>query len=206
MKHTRLFLVLLTCVYLFRLSSSFPRKSLQLGDTKADHKMSRLPPKARATSTKGEENKNIETTPSITASGTKKAGDWNARKALEVTVYLGLWYYLSGWYNIYNKQALTNLKLPWFVATGELYMYFLPRIHSQFTHLEMIVLLVQMACGFIVFLPLWALKLRDRPAASPKDFMDICSFLSPVALYQSLTHAAGVIALGAGAVSFTQGE
>ena len=66
-------------------------------------------------------------------------------------------------------------------------------------------LIVQMACGFIVFLPLWALNLRDRPANSLKDFTEICSFLSPVALYQSLTHAAGVIALGAGAVSFTQG-
>lgn len=61
-----------------------------------------------------------------------------------------------------------------------------------------------MACGFIVFLPLWALRLRDRPANNLKDFSEIFSFLSPVALYQSLTHAAGVIALGAGAVSFTQ--
>jgi len=39
------------------------------------------------------------------------------RKNIEIAVYLGLWYLISGYYNVYNKQALNLLKLPWFVAT-----------------------------------------------------------------------------------------
>jgi hypothetical protein len=60
---------------------------------------------------------------SITAaamSTKKSSGQSDLKKAVEIMIYLGLWYYISGWYNIYNKQALNTLKLPWFVATGQI--------------------------------------------------------------------------------------
>jgi hypothetical protein len=63
-----------------------------------------------------------------------------------------------------------------------------------------------MGMGFLIFIPLWALKLRDRPAKSMKELMETFNSLTSVATYQSLTHASGVIALGSGAVSFTQGN
>ena len=43
----------------------------------------------------------------------KDKHDFNWKKSLEVSTYLGLWYLFSGYYNIYNKRALTILKLPW---------------------------------------------------------------------------------------------
>ena len=46
-------------------------------------------------------------------SKTKNQQDFNWKKSLEVFTYLGLWYIFSGYYNIYNKRALTMLKLPW---------------------------------------------------------------------------------------------
>ena len=59
---------------------------------------------------------------SVTSAATshkKSSGQRDLKKTVEILIYLGLWYYISGWYNIYNKQALTTLKLPWFVATGQ---------------------------------------------------------------------------------------
>ena len=50
-----------------------------------------------------------------------KAADskiFDVKKSIEVLTYLGLWYLFSGYYNIYNKQSLNILKMPWFVATG----------------------------------------------------------------------------------------
>jgi solute carrier family 35 protein E1 len=61
-----------------------------------------------------------------------------------------------------------------------------------------------MGLGLFIFLPLWILKIRSFPVDSVENFNKISYSLLPVAIYQSLTHASGVIALGAGAVSFTQ--
>ena len=61
-----------------------------------------------------------------------------------------------------------------------------------------------MGMGFLIFVPLWGLNLRQRPSKSVDEFKGIVTELFSVATYQSLPHAAGVIALGAGAVSFTQ--
>ena len=61
-----------------------------------------------------------------------------------------------------------------------------------------------MGLGLFIFLPLWILKIRRFPVDSFDNFNKISYSLLPVAIYQSLTHASGVIALGAGAVSFTQ--
>lgn len=65
-------------------------------------------------------NKKAEVSITATATSSKKSsGQRDLKKSVEILIYLGLWYYISGWYNIYNKQALTTLKLPWFVATGQ---------------------------------------------------------------------------------------
>lgn len=99
---------------------------------------------------------------------------------LEVFTYLSLWYFFSAVYNIYNKKALNSLGLPWFVAT------------------------VQMGTGLLLFTPLWLLKFREFPASSFSELMEVFGYMKSVALYQTLTHISGVIALGSGVVSFTQ--
>ena len=104
----------------------------------------------------------------------------NIRNKLEVVLYLILWYFLSAVYNIYNKKALNCLALPWFVAT------------------------VQMGTGLLLLIPLWIFKLRELPASNISDFFEVAGFMKSVALYQTLTHISGVIALGSGVVSFTQ--
>jgi drug/metabolite transporter (DMT)-like permease len=92
----------------------------------------------------------------------------------------GLWYAISACYNIYNKKALNNLGLPNLVAT------------------------IQMATGIALFVPAWILQLRETPFKSAKEFREILWNQKGVALFTSLSHIAGVIALGSGAVSFTQ--
>ena len=99
---------------------------------------------------------------------------------MEITIYLTLWFAISAVYNIYNKKALNSLSMPWFVAT------------------------VQMGMGIPIFVPLWILKLRNPPADTASDWKFLLKSLSKVALFQTLTHISGVVALGLGAVSFTQ--
>jgi solute carrier family 35, member E1 len=99
---------------------------------------------------------------------------------VEVGVYLTLWYFFSAVYNIYNKRALNCLGLPWFVAT------------------------VQMGTGLLLFTPLWLLKLREFPTSNFSELLEVFGYMKSVALYQTLTHISGVIALGSGVVSFTQ--
>ena len=98
----------------------------------------------------------------------------------EVGIYLTLWYFFSAVYNIYNKKALNCLGLPWFVAT------------------------VQMGTGLLLFTPLWLLKFREFPTSNFSELMEVFGYMKSVALYQTLTHISGVIALGSGVVSFTQ--
>jgi solute carrier family 35 protein E1 len=104
----------------------------------------------------------------------------STRKRIETVVFLGLWYVLSAYYNIYNKRALNLLSLPCLVAV------------------------MQLAAGFVIFLPLWALGLREKPASNWTQFVKLCGQMRSVSIYSALTHMSGVIALGAGAVSFTQ--
>jgi solute carrier family 35 protein E1 len=61
-----------------------------------------------------------------------------------------------------------------------------------------------MFAGFLIFLPLWLLNIRERPFINKDEFFETLQNLKVVALYNTLTHSAGVIALGSGAVSFTQ--
>lgn len=103
------------------------------------------------------------------------------KKPLKLMFSISLWYFLSALYNIENKKALNALKnLPWFVAT------------------------IQMICGAFIFVPMWSLGLREKPFTSTKEMLKLMDYLKNVSLFQTLTHAFGVIALGSGAVSFTQ--
>jgi solute carrier family 35 protein E1 len=95
-------------------------------------------------------------------------------ETLQTGVYFALWYLFNIGYNIYNKQALNALSLPWTIAT------------------------LQMATGIFYFVPLWILGLRKAPKLS---FADLKT-LFPIALCHTGVHVGAVIALGAGAVSF----
>jgi solute carrier family 35 protein E1 len=103
-----------------------------------------------------------------------------SKQRFELIVNLSLWYLISAFYNIYNKKALNILKLPYFIAT------------------------IQMLSGVFIFIPLWILKIREYPFATKKELISTVDELKNVALFNTLTHIAGVIALGSGAVSFTQ--
>jgi solute carrier family 35, member E1 len=103
-----------------------------------------------------------------------------SKATLTTSINLILWYLISSYYNIYNKKALTALKLPWTVAT------------------------IQMGTGMLFFVPLWMTGVRDMPFHSLTDFANITSKLGTVSLFSTLSHAAGVISLGLGSVSFVQ--
>ena len=95
-------------------------------------------------------------------------------ETLQTGVYFALWYLFNIGYNIYNKQALNVLSLPWTIAT------------------------LQMATGLGYFVPMWLLGLRKAPKLSLSDLKT----LLPIALCHTGVHVGAVIALGAGAVSF----
>ena len=91
-----------------------------------------------------------------------------------------MWYTISAFYNIYNKKALNILQLPVLVAT------------------------IQMGTGLCVFLPLWLSRVRTSPFHSVAEAKQVFWTLKNVAVYTTLSHVAGVIALGSGTVSFSQ--
>ena len=95
-------------------------------------------------------------------------------ETLQTGVYFALWYLFNIGYNIYNKQALNAMALPWTIAT------------------------LQMATGIAYFVPMWVLGLRKAPKLSVSDMKT----LFPIALCHTGVHVGAVIALGAGAVSF----
>jgi solute carrier family 35 protein E1 len=91
-----------------------------------------------------------------------------------VPVYIGLWYIFNIGYNIYNKKALISYPFPWACA------------------------LWQMAFGWLIFVPLWLLKIRKTPKVNIAQAVK----LAPAALGHLATHVGAVIAFSAGAVSF----
>jgi solute carrier family 35 protein E1 len=103
-----------------------------------------------------------------------------SKQRLELIGNLSLWYLISAFYNIYNKKALNILKLPYFIAT------------------------IQMLAGCLIFIPLWLLNIREFPFKDVNELVDTVYSLKNVILFNTLTHMSGVIALGSGAVSFTQ--
>jgi len=95
-------------------------------------------------------------------------------ETLQILSYFALWYLFNIGYNIYNKQSLNVLAYPWTIAT------------------------IQMATGIFIFGPLWLLGIRKAPKLSMSELKT----LFPIALCHTGVHIGGVIALGAGAVSF----
>ena len=107
------------------------------------------------------------------------------QKPLRIFTAICVWYYISAVYNVYNKKALTALgNMPWTIAT------------------------IQMGTGIFIILPLWFLGLRENPLPNKtlnlKVIGDIIDEYKEASLFQTITHASGVMALGLGAVSFTQ--
>jgi len=92
-----------------------------------------------------------------------------------VPVYILMWYVLNIGYNIYNKQTLNAIALPWLVSW------------------------VQLAVGAVWVLGLWAVRLRKVPTV-PKEALKA---MVPVAAAHTLGHVSTVLSLGAVAVSFT---
>jgi solute carrier family 35 protein E1 len=95
---------------------------------------------------------------------------------LKTAAYFVAWYFFNTAYNIYNKKALNAVDLPWTAATIHLFT----------------------GIPYVFFL--WFTGLR----AAPKLSVDNVKNLSPVCAGHLGTHVGGVIALGAGAVSFMQ--
>merc|ERR1719271_2043220 len=94
---------------------------------------------------------------------------------LRILSYFMLWYVLNIGYNIYNKQALNALPLPWTFG------------------------LIQMFAGIPYVAFMWATGLRTPPKVS----FDNVVTLTPSAVCHLGTHIGAVLSLGAGAVSFT---
>lgn len=95
--------------------------------------------------------------------------------SLKVAGLFLTWWVLSIGYNVYNKRALNNLDLAWSVAWSQFFV------------------------GVPVNLIFWGSKMRALPALSKAEIIS----LLPVAACHCLTHVAGVVSLGSGAVSFT---
>mmetsp|Transcript_12012 Transcript_12012/g.28754 ORF Transcript_12012/g.28754 Transcript_12012/m.28754 type:complete len:426 (-) Transcript_12012:151-1428(-) len=91
-----------------------------------------------------------------------------------VIIYIVLWYAFNIGYNIYNKKALISYPYPWACA------------------------LWQMSFGWLIFVPLWILRIRKTPKLTVSQAVT----LAPSALGHLATHVGAVIAFFAGAVSF----
>merc|ERR1719327_1089644 len=96
-------------------------------------------------------------------------------ETLKTAAYFIAWYFFNTAYNIYNKKALNAVALPWTAAT------------------------IHLATGIPYVLFLWATGLRAAPKLSTENIKN----LSPVTAGHLGTHG-GVVASGAGAVSFMQ--
>lgn len=101
-------------------------------------------------------------------------------KSTKLVVDMAVWYAVSALFNIYNKKALNAMQMPWTVA------------------------LIQLGAGLLLFVPLWVLRVRPVPFDSLRSFMDLAGALKSIALFATIAHVAGIIALGLGTVSFTQ--
>mmetsp|Transcript_174236 Transcript_174236/g.553157 ORF Transcript_174236/g.553157 Transcript_174236/m.553157 type:complete len:430 (+) Transcript_174236:59-1348(+) len=113
----------------------------------------------------------------VRRAATDKAANKDEESSLEkvrVPMYILLWYILNIGYNIYNKKSLIAYPFPWACA------------------------LWQMAFGWLIFVPLWLLKVRKVPSLTMAQAIKI----SPSALGHLATHVGAVIAFFSGAVSF----
>mmetsp|Transcript_7848 Transcript_7848/g.24056 ORF Transcript_7848/g.24056 Transcript_7848/m.24056 type:complete len:330 (-) Transcript_7848:407-1396(-) len=95
--------------------------------------------------------------------------------AATLTVGITLWYVFNVGYNVYNKILSKALDYP------------------------MMISLTSLGVGSLYFLPLWVLGLRKPPKLSSED-LKACTVL---AMLHTVGHVAAVVAMSAGAVSFT---
>ncbi len=96
-------------------------------------------------------------------------------ETLTTAAYFGLWYFFNIGYNIYNKQALNALPLPYTMAA------------------------LQLVVGIPYCFALWATGLRKTPKLSKADIKT----LVPISLGHLGTHIGAVLSFSAGAISFT---
>jgi solute carrier family 35 protein E1 len=96
-------------------------------------------------------------------------------ETLTTASFFGLWYLFNIGYNIYNKNTLNALAIPYTMAALQLFV------------------------GIPYCAVLWATGLRKAPKLST----DNVKTLIPVSLGHLGTHIGAVVSLGAGAVSFT---
>ena len=90
-------------------------------------------------------------------------------------VGITLWYAFNVGYNVYNKKLSNALDYPMLIA------------------------LTSLGVGILYFAPLWALGLRKAPKLTPED-IKACTVLS---MLHTVGHVGAVVAMSAGAVSFT---
>ena len=104
---------------------------------------------------------------------------WHKRRGTRVTphrvVGITLWYAFNVGYNVYNKKLSNALDYPMLIA------------------------LTSLGVGILYFAPLWALGLRKAPKLTPED-IKACTVLS---MLHTVGHVGAVVAMSAGAVSFT---
>jgi len=91
-------------------------------------------------------------------------------------VGIGAWYAFNVGYNVYNKM-----------------------LSQALTEFPMMIALSSLGVGCLYFIPLWALGLRKVPGLSKEDLKQ-CTVL---AMLHTIGHVAAVVAMAAGAVSFT---
>jgi solute carrier family 35 protein E1 len=95
---------------------------------------------------------------------------------VKIGALITVWYALSLGFGVYNKKTLNLIDVPWTLST------------------------LQLCIGLFIFGPLWAFRLREFPRVSMKLVMA----MFPLGVFHTLTHLAGVIGMGAGAVSSFQ--
>lgn len=93
----------------------------------------------------------------------------------KVVIGITLWYAFNVGYNVYNKTLSSMLAYPYTIAT------------------------LSMGAGLMYFIPLWMLGIRKAPVLDAIDVKKIAG----LATLHSVGHVATVIAMAAGAVSFT---
>jgi len=106
------------------------------------------------------------------------AADTKAAPAsnLKLLTYIVLWYGGNTMYNIYNKKASNAIHAHWFLACS------------------------QLGFGIVISLFLWATGIRKTPNLSAADITSCV----PIGACAAGAHGGSVLAMGAGAVSFTQ--
>lgn len=112
---------------------------------------------------------------SIATGFVSKFHSWRYFKIVQIIVYFFLWFTLSVFCNIFVKEAMLKIKLPWMIAT------------------------CQMGGGIPIFLLLWLTRLRKTPTMSMPEFVRIF----PLGVFHCATHVCGCLAIYAGSISFT---